>query len=176
MPARYIELIRVISQDLGLQVVVIFGPNERENVDPFTALAEGNQRVRLVSGLPLRELAVLMAGSALFVGNDTGTTHLAAACGARVLGLYGPAPPKMTATLAPGCTYLYRPVSCSPCPQTTCSRPFDPCLDLIGVEEVVRAVRGILEMEISRSRSAQAARPGTRPANTQPLASTELAR
>ncbi len=38
----------------------------------------------------LRELAEWLAGGALYIGNDSGITHLAAAAGARTLALFGP--------------------------------------------------------------------------------------
>lgn len=45
------------------------------------------------SGLSLREVAALAARSIVWVGNDSGTTHLAAAAGARVVALFGPTDP-----------------------------------------------------------------------------------
>jgi heptosyltransferase III len=38
----------------------------------------------------LRELGEWLAGGAMYVGNDSGITHLAAACGARVVAIFGP--------------------------------------------------------------------------------------
>lgn len=38
----------------------------------------------------LRELGEWLAGGAVYVGNDSGITHLAAACGARVVAIFGP--------------------------------------------------------------------------------------
>lgn len=41
----------------------------------------------------LAELGQLLAGASLYIGNDSGVTHLAAACGANVLALFGPTNP-----------------------------------------------------------------------------------
>jgi len=41
----------------------------------------------------LSELAALLAGASLYIGNDTGITHLAAAAGANTLALFGPTNP-----------------------------------------------------------------------------------
>jgi len=41
----------------------------------------------------LSELAALLAGASLYIGNDTGITHLAAAAGANTLALFGPTDP-----------------------------------------------------------------------------------
>ncbi len=49
----------------------------------------------------LRELASWLAGSALYVGNDSGITHLAAASGAPTLALFGPTNPAIWAPRGP---------------------------------------------------------------------------
>lgn len=53
-------------------------------------LARGLERVRCVVSEPLPMLARRMAGASLFVGHDSGVTHLAAAMGVRGLVLWGP--------------------------------------------------------------------------------------
>jgi heptosyltransferase-2 len=49
--------------------------------------------------LPPRTLGALLAGAGLFVGNDSGVTHLAAAFGAPTLALFGPTAPAQWAPL-----------------------------------------------------------------------------
>ncbi len=49
--------------------------------------------VDLVGALSLPEAAACLARCSLFVGNDSGLMHLAAAAGAPTLGLFGPTPP-----------------------------------------------------------------------------------
>ena len=52
--------------------------------------ALGDRAVDAVGRLALPQVAAIMARSALFVGNDSGLMHLAAATGAPTLGLFGP--------------------------------------------------------------------------------------
>jgi ADP-heptose:LPS heptosyltransferase len=56
-------------------------------------LAEAGSFVR-ARHLPLRTLGAVLRRAALFVGNDSGVTHLAAAWGAPTLALFGPTDPK----------------------------------------------------------------------------------
>lgn len=66
--------------------------------------------IDLVGRLELPEAAALLARCALFVGNDSGLMHLAAAAGTPTLGLFGPTPaseygpigPQARAVLAEG--------------------------------------------------------------------------
>ncbi len=53
-------------------------------------LAELPDAIDLVGRLSLVEVAACLARCALFVGNDSGLMHLAAAAGAPTLGLFGP--------------------------------------------------------------------------------------
>jgi ADP-heptose:LPS heptosyltransferase len=68
------------------------------------------QALDLVGKLDLPEVAAVLARAAMFIGNDSGLMHLAAAAGAPTLGLFGPTPsdeygpagPKARAVLADG--------------------------------------------------------------------------
>lgn len=52
--------------------------------------ALGERAVDLVGRVSLPEAAAVLARAALFVGNDSGLMHLAAATGTPTLGLFGP--------------------------------------------------------------------------------------
>jgi ADP-heptose:LPS heptosyltransferase len=56
----------------------------------------------------LDELAVHVAGGALYIGNDTGITHLAAACGAPTLALFGPTSPRVWGPRGPRVEILHQ--------------------------------------------------------------------
>jgi len=57
------------------------------------ATLRGDPRAVTASGLPVRVLGALLAQAGLYVGNDSGVTHLAAAVGAPTLALFGPTDP-----------------------------------------------------------------------------------
>jgi len=76
----------------GAVPVVFAGPGETEraNADPLLAALPG--AIDLVGRLTLPEVAACLANCSIFVGNDSGLMHLAAAAGAPTLGLFGPTP------------------------------------------------------------------------------------
>jgi heptosyltransferase-3 len=55
-------------------------------------LSELPDAIDLVGHLDLPQAAACLARCAVFVGNDSGLMHLAAAAGAPTLGLFGPTP------------------------------------------------------------------------------------
>ena len=75
-------------------LVLVGGPDEAPIAGTVTArLGEAGRSVRLAIGWDLSELAALFAGSAFYVGNDTGVMNLAAAVGTTAYGLFGTTPP-----------------------------------------------------------------------------------
>jgi heptosyltransferase III len=69
--------------------LLIEGPADRDAAAPLRA----HPRAVRPTALPARVLGTVLAGSGLFVGNDSGISHLAAAFGAPVLALFGPTDP-----------------------------------------------------------------------------------
>lgn len=83
---------RALAARLPLPVTWIAGPEEK---------LEGAQRFD-----NLRELAGFIAGAALYIGNDSGITHLAAASGAPTLALFSATNPKVWAPRGANVTVL----------------------------------------------------------------------
>jgi heptosyltransferase-3 len=75
----------------GLRVVLSGGPDPKEKA--YSAALASADVVNLTGKLRLGALSVLYRRARLFVGPDTSTTHIAAACGVPTLALYGPTNP-----------------------------------------------------------------------------------
>jgi ADP-heptose:LPS heptosyltransferase len=58
------------------------------------------------SNWPLRSLAAVLSRAALFLGNDSGASHLAAASGAPTLSLFGPTDPAVWSPVGPAVATL----------------------------------------------------------------------
>jgi ADP-heptose:LPS heptosyltransferase len=92
-------------------VVALTGPVEEER-GGFEILSDGCKTAR---DLSLAQAAALLSRSDVFLGNDSGITHLAAAIGVRTIALFGPSNALEWAPLGPKVTVLSRNVACSPC-------------------------------------------------------------
>jgi lipopolysaccharide heptosyltransferase III len=101
-PERFAELFRrlaagsigsLIGSPLGPARAAIFaGPGEREQALAAPLLAALPEAIDLSGRLSLPEAAACLARAALFVGNDSGLMHIAAAAGTPTVGLFGPTP------------------------------------------------------------------------------------
>jgi ADP-heptose:LPS heptosyltransferase len=79
--ASFLEVAPWLRESLGLEPVFIGGPGE-----DLSAFSE----FRTVAGAPLEEVARLMRDASLFVGNDSGPAHIAAAFGVPEVVIFGP--------------------------------------------------------------------------------------
>ena len=138
------QLIRRILDSHADWLFVIGGEHDRSRLKFLVERFSEERRVRFCIGLPLNDLAEVIARARLFIGADSGPLHVATAVGTPSIGLFGPAPPEITGPLAPVNSYLYRKVECSPCDQGDCVRKWNPCISLISVNEVFDAVNRFL--------------------------------
>lgn len=78
----------VTVRALGLSPVFLLGPVEEERLTQQAAQSLRDAGT-VVKGLSTRELAAVLTQAVVFVGNDSGVTHLAAAVGAPTVAIFG---------------------------------------------------------------------------------------
>ncbi len=76
----------------GARIALFGGPDERAMSDPVLAGLPEDRRLDLVGAADLLTIAACLQRCRLFIGNDSGLMHLAAAGGVATLGLFGPSP------------------------------------------------------------------------------------
>ncbi len=86
----------LLSADPSRRLLLVGGEADTERVARLLA-ALPNDRVRCAQGLSLPELAGCLQNCALFLGHDSGISHLAAAVGTPTLLLFGPTDPAIWA-------------------------------------------------------------------------------
>ncbi len=90
---RYVALFLSLRAHVpDARAAVFAGPGEAEARLAAPVLAALPDAIDLVGRLSLPEASACLARCVLFVGNDSGLMHLAAASGTRTLGLFGPTP------------------------------------------------------------------------------------
>lgn len=83
----------------GRDLAVVVGPAEHERDDPRRW--PWPAPVRWLDGLSVPDLAAALASHAAFVGNDSGTTHLAAVLAVPTIAIFGPSNPRVFAPQGP---------------------------------------------------------------------------
>jgi heptosyltransferase-3 len=76
----------------GARIAVLAAAHERAQAAPLLAAPAPGGVIDLVGRTDLLTAAAVLRRCSLFIGNDTGLTHIAAAAGVATLGLFGPSP------------------------------------------------------------------------------------
>ena len=88
----------------------------------------------------IAQLAAVMERAALWLGNDSGPMHLAAAVGCPTVSLWGPTEPGKWAPRGAKHHHVRRMERCPGCeywnPAMHCLQPTHACMEAISVEEV----------------------------------------
>jgi ADP-heptose:LPS heptosyltransferase len=91
---RFVELAARLTGKAGIlpdaRIAVFAAEAERAAVTPVLDAIPANRLIDTVGRIGLTEVAACLERCALFVGNDSGLMHLAAASGIPTLGLFGP--------------------------------------------------------------------------------------
>lgn len=140
---RFADLADRLTDRFDCQVLVGGSPEEQPLTE--SVVKQAKSRVLNIAGRSnVRTLAALLKRSALFVGNDTGIMHIAAAIGTPVVGLFGPSNPIEWGPRGGPAETIYKGLDCRICFHPTCRRGEENCMKLITVEEVMAACARLL--------------------------------
>ena len=136
---RFGKLCNRIREELNAKIVLLGGLNEDDLID--AVLDEEPNCELVLRQLPALELAGVIASSTLFLGNDSGFTHVASACDVPTIGLYGPTAPSKWAPVHP----LFELVAAK---DSEGKRQTD--MRFISIGQVVEAVEKLLKKSMTR--------------------------
>jgi lipopolysaccharide heptosyltransferase II len=137
--ARFAEVADFLGAK-GFEIVAVGAPHEREKVERLKALSKVS--VVTFCDLSLPEITALAARSSVFVGNDSGIAHIAAAVGCPSVVIFGSSNRDHWRpwTVAPH-RVVFEPFDCQPCAGYRCEKFDSPrCIESVGVESVFDAV------------------------------------
>jgi heptosyltransferase-2 len=137
-PMRFAELANRL-QSLWDADVILFGAASETAVSSAIASEMRQPPIDLTGKTAIADLPALLSQCHVFVGNDSGAMHIAAAVGLPTIGIFGPTDPLGTAPVTPRRTIVQHQPYCSPCFLRRC--PIDHrCMTHITPGEVEAAV------------------------------------
>jgi heptosyltransferase-1 len=121
--------------------VILFGGKAEATADKEIRGQMKGRPLSLVGCTTPRELAAAISRCDLFLGGDTGATHIASLVGTPIVALMGPTDPKRFGPYGAQNTTLHLGLSCSPCYRhPTCHGRYD-CMRGIEPDWVYRVCR-----------------------------------
>lgn len=152
-PERFAQVADRLISECGADVIFFGTPEEKEIAGRIRSQMK-SRGIFLVGETSMRELAGLFARCAVFIGNDSGAMHVAAAAGIPVVGIFGSTDPEGTRPVTDEFTLIREPVSCSPCFLRRC--PVDHrCMTRIAADSVFQAAalrKGDIKNPLERGR------------------------
>jgi heptosyltransferase II len=120
--------------------VILFGTAAEASVSSAIASDLSRAPIGLTGKTAIGELPALLSQCHLFLGNDSGAMHVAAAVGLPVVAVFGPTDPNGTAPVTPRANIIQQKPYCSPCFLRRC--PTDHrCMKAVTPEMVEVALR-----------------------------------
>jgi lipopolysaccharide heptosyltransferase II len=149
-PTRNFARIAESLYETGLNVIAVAAPNERQVLEELAR--ESAVPVTIFDDLRLPEISALASMSRLFVGNDSGIAHIAAAVGTPPVVIFGSSNIDNWRpwTDGPNAIVTER-FYCQPCPGYTCAEYGEPrCIQSVSVEAVINAIERVMAQKNER--------------------------
>jgi len=145
---KFAQLAAILEREMGLKPVFSCGPGEDAVLDAIQSAS--GFAIRRLESRRLGQLAAVLNEARLFVGNDSGPAHMAAALsrplvvvfGSSSSTIWGPWPRQASNPPAQVVQNFYE---CNPCPGDRCYRFERPeCILSVSLEQVRSAVESVL--------------------------------
>jgi heptosyltransferase-2 len=138
-PPRFAEVANRLQSEADADVI-LFGTAAEASVSTAISAEMRRPPVDLTGKTAIADLPALLSQCHLFIGNDSGAMHVAAAVGLPIVGVFGPTDPEGTSPVTPRCTIVQQKAYCSPCFLRRC--PTDHrCMTAITADMVEAAAR-----------------------------------
>ncbi len=144
-PRQFAEVARRAAIERGASLIAVGAPEDRPLVDELIAAIAPIPCLDLCGQTSLPQLAALAAVCDVFLSNDTGPLHLAAATGTQVVGIYTCTNPKRTGPYGRNAITVQSCVWCAPSYVKTCERL--ECMTEVSPDRVWPA----LAMQLAKS-------------------------
>ena len=113
-PSRFAEVTDRLQAEADADVI-LFGTVGEANVSKAISAEMRQPPIDLTGKTAIADLPALLSQCHLFIGNDSGAMHVAAAVGLPVIAVFGPTDPLGTSPVTQRCSIIQQKPYCSPC-------------------------------------------------------------
>ena len=146
-PERFARLSKILANKYNAKIIVFGGKQEQDTTELIVNISQVSI-LNMAGKTSVRELMAIIKHCRVFITNDSGPMHIAAALGVPVVAIFGSTDPARTGPLGDQHIVIKKDVACSPCFLRKCYKDL-LCMDLISVDDVLRGVKRRLEVRKS---------------------------
>ena len=143
LPDRFADAAAALAVDVGANVAV-FGSSSEAPLAREVAERVGQGAHSLAGDTTLTEYLELASTCTLYLTNDSGSMHAAAALGIPAVAVFGATDADATGPSSPLARVIREPVECSPCLLRECIVDGHPCMTGVSADRVVNVARTLL--------------------------------
>lgn len=141
---RFAELMDILCKDYQAKIILIGNEKDKSNIEGIIRINQATA-INAAGKTSLGNLLALIQKSAVFIGVDSGPSHLAASVGVPMVVLYsasntiqdwGPRSDKAV--------IIQKDIPCKDCQKLDCSHNI--CMDLISVDDVLDGVKQLIQI------------------------------
>ena len=137
-PAKnYANLADRLIQELGYSVIFTWGGQEYKIVEEIMSFMRYQATIACKT-TSVKQLIALLQHAHLFIGGDTGPTHIASCIGMPTVAIFGPKDPVIYAPYNDNGAIVRKDIPCSPCEKRTCDHV--TCIHSVTPDDVFNAV------------------------------------
>lgn len=142
-PEKFAEVAREYSN--RFDIILFGGPNEVGMANDIESRLNGLNVTNLAGKTSIAELCSFIGGLDLFITNDSGPMHVAAAYQVPTVAIFGPTRHLETSQWMNEKSYIVRhDMKCAPCMKRECPLGHHECMKNITAEEVIEAVKKLM--------------------------------
>jgi heptosyltransferase-2 len=138
----FVDLARRTADELGMNILIVCGPSERDDARWIAAQANHPQVFSLADApLSIGLTKAAIRDAQLLVTTDSGPRHFAAAFETPVITLFGPTHIGWSETYYDRAEHLQLKLDCGPCQQRECPLQHHRCMKDLSVDTVFAAIQ-----------------------------------
>ncbi len=144
-PERFAESLIKLSEDTGAVPLIFGGPGDIKVTDKVFELIRDKvpSAQNLAGKTTLRQCIALLNKLSLFITNDSGAMHMAAALSVPTVALFGSTDPMLTGPTGKHTSVVIKKTPCSPCFERVCKPGHMNCMTAVTVEDVLTAAKSL---------------------------------
>lgn len=139
IPERFAELADWLIEQKEAQIVFV-GVQDEISIIKYIQNQMQSKSTNIAGKTTIPQLASILQKSDVFIGNDSGPMHLAAAVGTKTIGLYGPGDPRRFGPVGEMCQIIQNKNDCPPCSGKECRYGVKGCMSQIFVTDIIETL------------------------------------
>ncbi len=144
---RYVSLIEKIRKEMEVKFIVLWGTEEeKREAKKLVQFFEKDVIISCPTNVP--QLLALFSRTHMYIGGDSGITHVAALAGIPVIAIFGPSDERINSPYGESVKIVKSDAPCSPCKKRKCRERI--CLEEISSEGVFEVVKSVYREIVER--------------------------